>query len=1039
MRLYRLLCLAVFSCFSGFSYADLPYCENVFNGVLNTTGGKVELWGSSKVIGSVDLNSTTISGGGANCYNSDGGAVYSCTANGTLSQVVSYTVPALPSIPPAAGAANGTLDRSSGSPALIVDSSGNYSGMNLNGYGSLVSVTFDGRAAPIVVNIDGSVGLGGNVRVNVLGDVTVVANGYSSYGSPEVVVSQGASLVLKSRNDIGFSNGLKLNMQGSSSSVNVYTRKNFSLPNDAVMRGQVVAGGNIQLSGSASIVGPVSAAGNISMSSSSTIHGDVMLGGRLGISGNARIDGNLWAGSVHMSSDSKITGVAAVSGSFDGHDSSIFTGALVANSVTLTGSAQAILSEGLDYTDFCRDDAVVEFDHLRLFHTGGGQAVSCMATEIRVLACANEDCTEVFPGPASFPLGSSRGGFANHTVAIDESGQGRTFLSNPNGGLSTISSSVPLVCSFPGCSIDFKDSALFISNKANSLEAIPAQIAGKPFYAYLHAISTEPETKACEARVEGSQSVGFSFSCIEPGSCVDGQEYSIGGNSILGARELKFVSGVSEKLEMMYTDAGKVKVEATLSLPKEGDDPAVVLEGSAEFVSKPYGFCIEPLQKAPISESGIVDFNSPVRFKAGEPFLVSVTAVRWKENGEVYGSLVEPLAAENICGNRATPNYRQPNQTNFLETPELIRPAKPVGVEGTASGSFKHDPDDPVHPASNGSVNADVTLSEVGFFRITMGIPPAYLENTSMSHSISQSSPIGRIIPAWLEVSGVASLDSCDQFSYQRELVPYGVSPKLMITGKNRQGITTNNYDRGDFWRLPSTLPSTWWTLDGVRELTNDLEFPEQDIALLDEKDLDGQRAYEWTGDGLQYDSASSTPGTDDLPFSILQRFSAAVLTDADGACYRKDGGVTCLGYDLEIEDSEIRLGRLSIANGHGSELQPLSLPWVIESWQAPGVFLPEPKDSCSASNWGQAEASDQKGELAGKQLTISGGQTGHKGDLVIEKPEATGTARIGFPYVPEWLEYDWRGEGREASRGLATFGIYQGPKPLIFRREVYR
>ncbi|MNJ73057.1 hypothetical protein D3C77_697940 [compost metagenome] len=50
-----------------------------------------------------------------------------------------------------------------------------------------------------------------------------------------------------------------------------------------------------------------------------------------------------------------------------------------------------------------------------------------------------------------------------------------------------------------------------------------------------------------------------------------------------------------------------------------------------------------------------------------------------------------------------------------------------------------------------------------------------------------------------------------------------------------------------------------------------------------------------------------------------------------------------------------------------------------------------------------------------------------------------TGSTRIGFPSVPEWLWYDWRGEGRESPSGLATFGIYKGPKPLIFRREVYR
>lgn len=71
--------------------------------------------------------------------------------------------------------------------------------------------------------------------------------------------------------------------------------------------------------------------------------------------------------------------------------------------------------------------------------------------------------------------------------------------------------------------------------------------------------------------------------------------------------------------------------------------------------------------------------------------------------------------------------------------------------------------------------------------------------------------------------------------------------------------------------------------------------------------------------------------------------------------------------------------------------------------------------------------------------LQVNGGQIGYEGSLIITKPEATGEARIGFADVPQWLWYDWRGKGLEASRGLASFGIYLGPRPLIFRREIYR
>lgn len=1087
MRLYRLFFIVFTSGFSGFSYADLPYCENVFNGVLNTTGGKVELWNSSKVIGSVDLNSTTISGGGANCYSSGGGAAYSCTANGTLSQVVSYTVPPLPSIPPAAGAANGTLDRSSGNPALTVASSGNYSGMNLNGYGGVVSVTFDGRAAPIVVNIAGSVGLGGNVRVNILGDVTIVANGYNSNGSPEVVVSQGASLKLKSRGDIRFSNGLELNMQGSSSSVNVYARNDFSLPNDTVMRGRVAAGGNIELSGTASIVGPVSAAGNISMSSSSTIRGEVMLGGHLAVSGDARIDGNLWAGSVEMSGGSKVTGVAAVSGSFFGHNKSIFTGALVAHSVTLTGSAQAILSEGLDYTGFCRDDAVVEFDHLRLFHTGGGQAVSCMATEIRVLACANEDCTEVFPGPASFPLGSSRGGFANHTVAIDESGQGRTFLSNPNGGLSTISSSVPLVCSFPGCSIDFKDSALFISNKANSLEAIPAQIAGKPFYAYLHAISTEPETKACEARVEGSKSVGFSFSCVDPGpdSCVSGQEYSIGGDPVPGDRTVKFDgNGVSDELKMIYTDAGKVKIQATLSLPKAGDNPAVVLEGFAEFVSRPFGLCLEADLKH--DEELLFkgkDGGEPIH-SAGDDFDLRIRAVAWREDAESIDDMRE---AEAICGNPLLLNYRQyfdeeAGEESIKLEAVLIDPELEGGAPEITLGRTTHD-----HTDYGQMTLPDQSVSEVGIFMIK-AIPPEYL-GADMTHAISLSSRIGRFVPAYLAIEKSIDLEpSCSkaEYSYQEQPIFFNESARLHVIGKNRQGETTLNYDRGEFWRFGGLSKHKMFSATDIDALDRkvrdgDIECQAADYrncwakrladdsslaALTDDVVGDGQRSYSLNG-SVTYLRRAIELDKYDAPFEAAVRLfiDREDLSDQDDVTHSLDGESLSADYLSEpIQGSQVRLGRVRAENVIASDIPApprANLPLWLEQWDG-NFFNPEDDQGCTTFESNPVE-SDYKGNLkmvdVDRQFSaekekqqegvgiqaITGTENRFDGSALIEHiiKGPAGTA-------PLWLCQSHKSglggicsyyKSEDISRAMAqvTFGIYQGPKPLIFRRELYR
>ncbi len=46
---------------------------------------------------------------------------------------------------------------------------------------------------------------------------------------------------------------------------------------------------------------------------------------------------------------------------------------------------------------------------------------------------------------------------------------------------------------------------------------------------------------------------------------------------------------------------------------------------------------------------------------------------------------------------------------------------------------------------------------------------------------------------------------------------------------------------------------------------------------------------------------------------------------------------------------------------------------------------------------------------------------------------------QVSFPASPSWLQYPWDGANRQLARGLASFGIYRGAAPLIFRRELYR
>lgn len=479
-------------------------------------------------------------------------------------------------------------------------------------------------------------------------------------------------------------------------------------------------------------------------------------------------------------------------------------------------------------------------------------------------------------------------------------------------------------------------------------------------------------------------------------------------------------------LDVNYAEAGRMRLNAYYpGSAEEGDSGP--MSGSDDFVSTPAGFCIKPSQTC--SEG---DSSCDVFLKVGQAFSTSIRPVAWRADGD-------------LCNKDAstTRNYRQ----DQLQLRPVVLAPSPVigGGAGRAltpvDEHYDHLPSG--SPANwDGTVVQDVALSEVGVFRLRVE-PPPYL---GVAVPASESAPIGRFIPRYLKARIEGALKAgCGVFSYQDQPVAVATPPTLTITGygvADGAEYPTENYDFEGFWGFASSPTPSWLAADGNLDLTPRLDqgkgTPEaltwqsiKDLAPSGsgENDGDGQRTYSWDADWLRYGRAAQ-PDADDHPFQVLLRFTAQELTDGDGVC----NGSVCQDTEAILDQSDFRLGRLRIGNGHGSELQDLSLPWVIETWQASNIFLPEAGDTCSAPVWGKAE-----GKLAGKDLHIEGGTIGYEGSLIISKPEATGEARIGFSEVPKWLWYDWRGEGREPSRGLATFGIYQGPKPLIFRREVYR
>ncbi|WP_313054177.1 DUF6701 domain-containing protein [Pseudomonas lopnurensis] len=673
-----------------------------------------------------------------------------------------------------------------------------------------------------------------------------------------------------------------------------------------------------------------------------------------------------------------------------------------------------------------------QIDHFEIIAPSSGLTCNPVAATLR--ACLDATCSTFYTDPVLADVLVTQGATVTQNAGAFTGGSGAYALRAGKVGSATLSvgSSTPPAKPLSQTLCKIGSAALSTQCTLTMLESgfvvdeIPAHLSAQETQHDLlvRAVKSNPnDPLRCVPGFADAQAreVGFASDYIDPqpGQILGTPALEVNGVSVSRQSSgftlvpLNFNAQAEAAIRLRYPDAGLLR----LSMRYEEQDSGLVMVGqSNDFVVKPYGLCLETDSTCTLAG---VNADCPVFRHAGDGFPLRIKAVAWQANGQ-------SLQADQLCGNPATPNFRL-NDISLSSL--LVEPEDGSNPEELNPSSYAHK--------LGAQTEENVVMPEVGIFKLKA--TPASGHYFGETVGGGESGLVGRFIPAWLDVSGAASLASCDGFSYQRELVPYAVFPQLMVTGKNRQGGTTNNYDRGAFWRLPSTLPSTWWTLDGERELTAKLSFPGQDSTLTDAKDGDGQRKYEWSGDGLKYDSASLTPGADDLPFSILQRFSATALTDADGVCHMAGTGA-CQSYELPYEASEIRLGRLRIGNAHGSELQPLSLPWTIESWRVPGVFLAETEDVCSAPKWSEPNLSDATGELAtGSLPSVSSNRSGHQGDLLLAAPQRRGSVRAGFPDVPEWLWYDWRGEGREASRGLATFGIYQGPKPLIFRRELYR
>ena len=700
------------------------------------------------------------------------------------------------------------------------------------------------------------------------------------------------------------------------------------------------------------------------------------------------------------------------------------------NNIVYDSSAIA----GTDFGSLCENpDSVGQIDHFQ-FEPAASSALSCNALNVTLKACADSGCTRLYEGSINATLspstweGSNPVAFNGGQVALKLHGTGTVTL-----GLAAVTPAAKyaLTCTTAGCAVNFTAAGLLVQ--------APDLIAGKP-----DTLTVTAGSGCTAAFANVTRAVQFWSTYLDPDAAtqVGSRAVELGNTAISGSSAsptsltLTFNASGQATTSLSYADAGQVQIDARYIGTVATNDSGSSMSGSDPFVSRPYGLHLAT--DANCSAATVA--GCTVLRAAGDSFPLRIRAVAWQADGEAR-------TAAALADNPSTPNFRL---AGIVLSNSVAAPSG--GDNGSLSlSSYSH--------ALGAQTTLNPSESEVGVFTIS-ATPPA---NGYLGYTVDggTSGLIGRFTPAWLNASAVAQLaPACGAFSYQQQEIGFvgGLGPLLTVTGYNRQGAVTRNYDRGEFWRLAAPQRQDYLSITGRTSLDAagrlQITGSAQSTALSGDLAGDGARQFRWSTDRLLW-TAAVQPQADDLPFGVSGatsarlRLAAGQLTDADGVCYASSG---CSAFSFDFGGSEVRLGRLRFGNAFGSELQGLDVPFWLESWQALGGglngFRTESGDSCSAPLLGSPALQAVAGSLQTTDFaspSVIAPLVG-QGSVRLPAPGKEGSVSVGLSGLEgatpalAWLLYDWNADGsREAARGLATFGIYRGSAPLVFRREIYR
>ena len=319
-----------------------------------------------------------------------------------------------------------------------------------------------------------------------------------------------------------------------------------------------------------------------------------------------------------------------------------------------------------------------QVDHFEFNYASS--ALTCSPQTVNVRACLNASCSVLFTDPLSVTLAPSSGWSATAPATV----AGGNVLSFSGGSAVAqvrhtavgtlnlaVQSSVPstkansqTLCSTSSCAINFADSGLLLT--------VPNLLAAKPTAATISAVRKADNALLCvPAFANVSRSISFTSAYSNP--ITGTKPVVINGSNLNTSLNLAFDANGTAPLTVRYDDAGLMNLTASYTGNVANADAGLLMNGSTQFVSKPYGLLLQTDTSASCSVADLSCPLFPGGVRAGDPFALRVSAVAWQSDGEA-------LTATALADNPVTANFQL---TNIGLAAALQGPAG--GVNGSIS------------------------------------------------------------------------------------------------------------------------------------------------------------------------------------------------------------------------------------------------------------------------------------------------------------------------------------------------------------------